>query len=105
MTLSDKLKNLALATGLVATLSNCSQGIKEGTVYDKWHEPERKWVQIVRIGKMTQSIVHYDDEDFGLKIRDYNEKNKRCETNSFYVDKDTFNKLKIGDYFIAASKK
>lgn len=91
----------------IMLLSGCSSGITDGEVYDKEFVPEKSWVQMIPIvhynGKYSWTqmvpIWHHHPDEYIIRIRKYNESDRRYETNQFYTDKDTFDKCEIGDWF------
>ena len=81
---------------LVLLLTSCGPKLTTGTVIEKHHEPERRWVQLIpmRVGKITMLIpfVHYDDEDWAITIQD-------GELTSYvYIEEELWNTLEIGDH-------
>lgn len=84
-----------------------NEELQEGSVYNKTHK--LPWVQFVTIpliissGKTNVIIptqyVYYHPEQWIISIEDYDEKNKEFKTNCFFVYKEVYNQVKIGDRF------
>jgi hypothetical protein len=99
----------ALVLGASLALAGCGNEIESGEVYEKQYEPEKRWVQmmpmVLSTGKMSTvvmvPITHYDDEDFIIKIKKYNSEKGEFDKGKFYVDKETYSRYELGDYFDA----
>ena len=97
---------LTLATGVA--LGACSPAITKGTIIEKIYEPEREWTSIYFMPISTgDSYIYvpvtqynYDDEDFVLKVEGYNKEKGKYLEQCFYVDEETYNNSKIGEYFV-----
>lgn len=100
--IKKKLGIGALVLGL-ALSTGCGKSIKEGEIYKKWHEPAETYItwMYMPLGKsfMLIPMYCYDDEDFVIKIRKYNEEKQKYNTKTLYLNKETYDRIKIGDYF------
>ena len=103
------MKKLCLLIACLALVLSgcCEKGITEGEVYDKKHNAEYTNVMMIPLcisnGKsMTCSpipyIVHHH-ENWEVNIKSYNEKEKKYETAIYYVNKEVYDRVKIGDMF------
>lgn len=101
------LKKLFATVVILSTLVGCGNGLKEGTVVEKWYEPERTWIMIIPIiisnGKTSFPIfvpMYYkDDEDFCIKIVGHNKEGKQVYR-TFYLSEAAWKPIKYGDYFV-----
>ena len=100
--LGGSMKKIFIILVVVLVMIGCEQ-IKEGKVIEKWYEEENTFVSLVPvvnvIGKTRLTtmmpMINYDDEDFVIKIEQYDKK-----TRDIYLTKDTYTKINIGDWFI-----
>lgn len=104
----DKIKRtlgtIAFA-GLIGL--SCSNKINEGEIYEKIYEPEKKEIVLIPIINVVGyaiimtpvPMLVYDDTDFIIKIRKYNEEKNDYDSGACYLDSLTFNKVKVGDWF------
>jgi hypothetical protein len=101
----------ALALGLSLSLSGCDKVSKavnptsqyfSGTVWNKEYEPERKWLEMRNSTGFTVPVFFQDDEEFIIRVMRKEE--GKYENETFYVDKETFNKLSMGDKFVYDGK-
>lgn len=89
---------------LFLLVAGCSAPIKEGEVCGKKHEPERTYVQYISVynGKTTTVIPYtvYDDEDWLIQIRAFDEEKNKERYITFYVSEDVYSKLRVSDWFV-----
>jgi hypothetical protein len=90
-----------LAAVLIALLcSGCSATLEYGEVIGMHIEPETQYLALMPIivGKTTiiQQYWVYDDEDFVLTVRGYDE-DGRSITEKWYVTKKEYKKIKLGE--------
>lgn len=98
-------KFLIVFLSLIA-FASCSN-IQEGRIIKKWYEPARTWVSVVPIvtstGKTTTTtmvpMVHYDDEDYCIKIEKYVEDKEKYVTRTVYLTKEEYNNVELDDWF------
>jgi len=79
------------------------QRVKEGVVISKIHQNMRKWVKdkSVTAGRyyLLLPFLHYDDEDWILVM-----KNDKGRVGKLFVDKETFENVKVGDIYTKKSE-
>lgn len=91
-------------------LISCNK-LEEGTIIEKKYEPARTYVMlmpmIIFTGKSTTTImipyVIYDNEDFIIKVKGYDNEGKYREEN-FYISKIEYDKLNVGQYICVKGK-
>ena len=103
----NKIKLLSVLF-VVLFCSACTPQLKQGTVVNKAHEPERTYVSLMPImigcGKncfTTMMIPYsvYDDEDFILTVKGITKEGKEI-TELWYVNEKLFNNSKINQEII-----
>lgn len=89
----------------------CRSRLTEGEIYNKIYEPSRHytWIEqkssLRNYGKIALRYYEcelrngFDDEDFIIQIRKPIGNKGKYRTQNYYVDKENYNRLKIGDYF------
>lgn len=93
---------------LALLLCSCETEITEGEIYEKEFKAED--TQLIPIttfiytGKTSIPVTtfynrHYPDR-YIVRIRQYSEEKNTFLYNEYYVDKETFDKVNIGDWFI-----
>ena len=91
---------------LVVSLCGCSNAIAEGEVYKKEYREAHTQVMflplIISNGKTTSTIMvpyflHYPDR-YVIFIKAYQD--KEWKTEDFYVSKEVYDSIKIGDMFL-----
>jgi len=90
---------VCLITGL--GLVGCGPRITAGEVYEKIHEPACTYVLLVpfRVGKgiMAVPFLMYDDEDWIIRIRQWDPDKQRYRCATYYVSEELYNSVEIGD--------
>jgi hypothetical protein len=77
-------------------------GISAGTITGKVVEPERRYATTTMAGKVPITTWHTDDEDYCFELIDQASKDK--DTGYQCVDKTTYDKFSVGDFFDAEAK-
>ena len=98
--------SIALVAVLVLA---CGDSITEGEIYQLVHEPERTWIALIPIttcvGKPVICtttmipVIHYDDEDWVVSVRQWSDEKGRFLTASFYVPQTVYSELHEGQWF------
>ena len=90
------MKKPLLIVFFMLFLAGCMPIITAGTVTEKRHEPEYKYVQFmpIKYGKVTYLIPYWitDDEDWIITIVDGDKKE------TLYIEESDWNQIKVGDY-------
>ena len=91
---------------LVVSLCGCSNEITEGEVYEKEYREAHTTVMMLPLvisnGKTTKTtmipfLVHYPDR-YVIFIKAYQD--EEWKTEDFYVSKEVYDSIKIGDMFL-----
>ena len=91
---------------LVVSLCGCSNEITEGEVYEKEYREAHTTVMMLPLvisnGKTTKTtmipfLVHYPDR-YIIFIKAYQD--EEWKTEDFYVSKEVYDSIKIGDMFL-----
>ena len=91
---------------LVVSLCGCSHAITEGEVYKKEYREAHTQVMFLPLiisngktksTKMIPYLVHYPDR-YVIFIKAYQD--KEWKTEDFYVSKEVYDSIKIGDMFL-----
>lgn len=89
--------NTKLFSLFILLLCSCGNSIHSGTVIQKYYEPERHYTYVtyIYVAKNMIPQVHtgFDDEDFVIEVK------KGDIKEIFYLDKNTWDSIKIGQYF------
>jgi len=96
---------------LMGAVYGCAPLITEGEIYQKVYEPDRTWVMLMPIvipsGKSTTTILvpmfMHDDEDFIVKIKQYDQTQAKEIKESLYVSEEVYNTVKVGDWFVSGT--
>lgn len=99
--------SLAILSIFCLLFLGCGKRITEGDIVEKWHEPERTWVQVVPItisnGKTTTTtyvpMTQVDDEDWIIQIEAVLDDGE-TKTRNFYVSREVYETVDIGDYYV-----
>jgi len=89
-----------------ATVFSCASGITEGEIYDKDYEPASGPVEVRPL--WVESVFYLlliprsDDEEYILRIREYNPELGRYETSTLAVSPETYARVRVGDYFMGS---
>ena len=107
---------------LLVGIFGCGKKLTEGEVISKVIEPESTYLYMMPIphtqtvGKTTTTyftyipVYMYDDEDYRITIRGVVGKKGKYETEyeevteTYYLYKGDFDKINVGDYFIAQNE-
>lgn len=97
---------------LSLSIMGCGEQIKEGEIYNKVHEPATQTLMMMPMtitnGKTCTTVITpmwiYDDEDWIIYIKKFNEEKQRYNTRTFYVNEQTFNSVAVGEWFLYDSK-
>ncbi|MBU0667059.1 MAG: hypothetical protein ABIC91_01015 [Nanoarchaeota archaeon] len=97
---------LGITAGTIIMLNSCYK-MTEGEVYNKIYEPENSWIFLMPItmhcGKSTITTIvpmyMYDDEDFIIKIRNYDEKGKE-KSKTIYLTREQYERINVEDWYI-----
>lgn len=101
-----KLVILLICLVVLFSLCGCSNAITEGEVYKKEYRKEHTQLMMLPIvisgGKTTVTsmvpyFIHYPDR-YVVFIKAY--KDKEWKTEDFYVSKEVYDGIKIGDMFL-----
>lgn len=98
-----------LLTAIVTATSSCGKTDTSGIVSSKTYEPENRFIMFIPImvGKVMIMIPiwMFDDEDYIIKIAAANKDGKTVYVN-YYVDKFTYGRAEIGEWFdpVSAAK-
>lgn len=101
------MKKTFLFLLFMVIITSCAKIKYSGDIVDKIYEPEDWYIMcmpmIISDGKTTTIIPMwywiYDDPDWIIKIRYYDFKRNKDRTKIYYVNKDTYEKYKLGDLF------
>ena len=98
---SGKPKKVAttLAAGLL--VAGCAEDVRSGEVAEKIYEPERKYIVLIPVGKgRLVPVTQYDDEDYILKLKNcqMKDRDRECRTGSVNVEAKVYKSTKVGDF-------
>lgn len=101
------MKKLFMVLLSLSLLCACSPSITEGEVYKKEFRPKHIEQTFYPIYSTVNGITfvqlipstYFVDDKWVIFIKKYNSKEKKWETESFYVNESLYNKLNLGDYF------
>lgn len=105
------MKKIALFLSIILVfglLVSCSKLINEGDIYEKEFKPEYTTVSVLPMtisnGKTVTTImvpytIHYPDR-WVIYIKAYEEEKQEWLTEDFYVSKEVYDSVNIGDRFV-----
>lgn len=104
------IKKLILVAVLLLALllCSCATKITEGEIYEKEFKAEETQLlpitTFIYTGKVAIPVTHFYNRHYPdryiVRIRQYNEEENTYLYNEYYVNKETFDKVNIGDWFI-----
>ena len=104
-----KALTLVMVFLILSSVPACSdKGITEGDVYKKQFKPEYETIMYVPTtfynGKTSTTVLipyffHYPDR-YVISIKNRSDDLKEPVTRDFYVDKNTYDSIQIGSYFV-----
>ncbi|MBI1968648.1 hypothetical protein HYS49_01950 [Candidatus Woesearchaeota archaeon] len=104
--LQQSLSAIILSSALAFSGGSCAPGITEGLIYDKDYEPASGPVEVhplwIESAFYLLLIPHLDEEEYILRIRQYDPELGRYETSTLSVSPEIFSQVRVGDYFNGA---
>lgn len=102
----QNLGAIVLSSTLAFSGGSCVHGITEGEIYDKDYEPASGPVEVhplwIESAFYLLFIPRSDDEEYILRIRQYDAELGRYETSTLSVSPEIFSQVRVGDYFNGA---
>lgn len=99
---------ISICITITLLLCGCTPKLTEGNVYQKeYREADSTLIMmpvVISNGKTTTTIMRpyyiFHPDRYVIFIRRYNEETKTFETEDYYVSREAYESVDIGDYFV-----
>lgn len=95
----SKFKKIVILSMMLFLLTGCAPQLKNGTVIavkKEYHEPYTL-TTFTKVGKVMMPIRQYHDEEYKVIVKQFDDDKDEYIEKGVKVDKQLYNKVKVGD--------